>query len=167
MSLRDDAEREVREFHQFIEEWLAGRHEDADDRYDRAEAVLPDDFEILSPDGERRDGAEIRADLRAGHGAFADSDPPFEIRVVNVRTRFESADECLLIYEEWQRRDGDWDGRISSALFRREDDAPNGVEWLHLHETWLPENPTRQRRSPKETANEVRNRERGAKPRTG
>jgi len=118
---------------------LAGRL--TDDEYDRAEAAVPDDFEIVSPTGDRRDGKTLRADLRNGHGTFADADPPFEIRVANVRTRAESADSCLVTYEEWQRADGGWEGRVSSALFRRAD-APNGVEWVHLHETWLPDETT-------------------------
>ena len=130
-----NAEREVREFHEFIENWLAGRTDD----YARAEEVLPDDFEIVSPSGERRDGGEIRADLRAGHGSAADSDPPFEIRVTDVQTRVERETGVLLAYDEWQRRDGEWEGRTSSVLFRPDDDAPNGVEWVHLHETWLPD----------------------------
>jgi len=137
MNRRADPEREVREFHEFIEAWLAGRADR--DEYDRAEAVLPDDFEIVSPSGECRDGAEIRADLRAGHGAAGDSDPAFEIHVTDLRTRVEREECCLVTYEEWQRRDGDWEGRTSSALFRPADDAPNGVEWVHLHETWLSE----------------------------
>ena len=34
-------------------------------------------------------------------------------------------------FEEWQGAEG----RISSAVFRREAPAPGGVLWLHLHET--------------------------------
>jgi len=139
VTITQDAQREVREFHEFIEDWLAGRPEQDGGRFDRAEAVLPDDFEIISPSGERRDGERIRSDLRGGHGASADSDPAFRIRIENARVRVEREDECLLTYEEWQRRDGDWTGRVSSALFRRRADAPNGVEWAHLHETWLPD----------------------------
>jgi len=137
MALRDHAEREVREFHEFIEEWLTGRADRED--YDRAEAVLPDDFEILSPTGDGRDGPTLRADLRDGHGVFADSDPPFEVRIADLRTRDEPESTCLVTYEEWQRTDGDWEGRVSTAFFRRAVDAPNGVEWVHLHETWLPD----------------------------
>jgi hypothetical protein len=137
MRLRENAEREVREFHEFIERWLAGRSDS--DAYDRARAVLPDDFEIVSPSGERRDGEQVRSDLRAGHGSATDSEPPLQIRVTDLRTRVEDENGCLLTYEEWQRRDGDWKGRTSSVLFRPVDDTPNDVEWVHLHETWLPE----------------------------
>jgi len=136
MTISDDAEREVRAFHEFLEDWLTGRLPEDDG--DRADAVIPDDFEILSPTGERRSGSTLRADLRGARGAFADSDPAFEIRIGSFRRRDERERTCLVTYEEWQRVDGEWDGRVSSALFRRADDAPNGVEWVHLHETWLP-----------------------------
>ncbi len=38
-----------------------------------------------------------------------------------------------------QARSGETTGRRASAHLRRKDGTPNGVEWLHLHETWLPE----------------------------
>ncbi len=59
--------------------------------------------------------------------------------MANVRTRVERDEHCLVTYEEGQRIDGDWDWRVSSGLFRRAADAPNGVEWVHLHETRLSE----------------------------
>ncbi|MFX0092506.1 MAG: hypothetical protein ACFFBD_12150 [Candidatus Hodarchaeota archaeon] len=43
----------------------------------------------------------------------------------------------MTTYEEWQEIDGQTIARLSTALFRKCFDAPNGVEWLHAHETWL------------------------------
>ncbi|WP_158057870.1 hypothetical protein [Halorussus halophilus] len=140
MTLVDDAEREIVAFHDFLEGWLGGSLDQTDEQFERAEAVLPDEFEIVSPSGERRSGTAIRSDLRNGHGSLAadDSDPGFRIRIENVRTRFEREDSCLLTYEEWQRQGSQWEGRLSSVLFREKEGTPNGVEWVHLHETWLP-----------------------------
>lgn len=150
MTLSEQAEREVVDLHEFFEAWMGGDDPEESDRpdgsddpetasFDRAAAVLPDDFEIVSPSGERRDGPTIRSDVRDARGAFADSDPPLRIEATTTRTRFDDGERCLVTYEEWQRHDGDWEGRYSSALFRRNEDAPNGVEWVHLHETWLPQ----------------------------
>jgi hypothetical protein len=50
-------------------------------------------------------------------------------------------DRCLCTYEEWQtdrHGDGVETGRLSTVLFREAPDAPGGVAWLHVHETWLP-----------------------------
>ena len=34
--------------------------------------------------------------------------------------------------------DGTITGRVSTAVFRERADTPNGLAWLHVHETWLP-----------------------------
>ena len=59
-------------------------------------------------------------------------------RAMNQPCLNEVHDLHLLRYQEWQERDGRSTGRLSSAVFRDRHDAPNAVEWLHLHETWLP-----------------------------
>ena len=43
---------------------------------------------------------------------------------------------ALATYEEWQEIDGKINARLSTVLLRAKADAPNGVEWLHVHETW-------------------------------
>ncbi|PSQ19951.1 hypothetical protein BRD00_00515 [Halobacteriales archaeon QS_8_69_26] len=140
MTIADRAEREVVEFHEFIEDWLAGRIPDDDGTYDRARSALADDFEITSPSGETRSSAAILGDMEAAHGSAGDD---FSIRVADLDSRFAFGDEaaCLVTYEEHQRPTpgAAWTERYSTAVFRAADDAPNGVEWIHLHETWLPD----------------------------
>lgn len=51
--------------------------------------------------------------------------------------RFEGVMAEGFTYEEWQDTGQGERGRISSVLFRRRERAPNGVEWLHVHETWI------------------------------
>jgi hypothetical protein len=43
----------------------------------------------------------------------------------------------LATYEEWQVIEGETRGRLSTALFRNREGTPNGIEWVHLHETWM------------------------------
>ena len=42
-------------------------------------------------------------------------------------------------YEEWQTKDGPPKGRSSTAVMRPRAGTPNGLEWLHVEETWLPD----------------------------
>jgi len=138
MSITERSEREVVEFHEFIEDWLAGRTPDEDGTYDRARTVLADSFEITSPSGETRESSGILAEMAAGHGTAGEA---FEIRVENLTSRFAfDGDACLVTYEEHQRPtpDAEWTRRYSTAVFRDAEEAPNGVEWIHLHETWMP-----------------------------
>ncbi len=49
----------------------------------------------------------------------------------------------LATYEEWQKgalnSKPPNNGRVSSAVFLKDRSRPNGLMWLHVHETWLPE----------------------------
>lgn len=137
MTFADDCETEIRDFHVFIEGWLAGRLPDNDETYQRAHEALADDFEIVSPSGDRRPRRALLDEMRDAHGLHADSDPEFGIEIRAVRHRLTEDELCLLTYEEHQRVDGEWTARLSSVLFRQSESTPNGVEWVHLHETWL------------------------------
>jgi hypothetical protein len=53
--------------------------------------------------------------------------------------RYVGRETCLGTYEEWQEVGEERTGRVASVLFRRAPETPNGVEWVHLHETWLSE----------------------------
>ena len=44
----------------------------------------------------------------------------------------------VLSYQEWQELPDRTVVRISTVLFRESESAPGGVEWVHLHEGWLP-----------------------------
>ncbi|WP_254537832.1 DUF4440 domain-containing protein [Halomarina litorea] len=130
----DACEREVRGFHRFLESWLAGDCPDTAARFARTDA-LGAPFELVSPDGGRRDRETLLADLRAGHGSL----PGLAIEVRDVRSRVQTGDLALITYEEHQRRGSERTARLSSALFAPAPDAPEGVSWVHLHETWLPD----------------------------
>jgi hypothetical protein len=43
----------------------------------------------------------------------------------------------LTTYQEWQETAEGRTVRLSTALFREKVGTPNGLEWLHVHETWL------------------------------
>ena len=63
----------------------------------------------------------------------------FRVEVRNFRHRRTEGALCLVTYQEWQHLSGTATGRLSSAWFRARSDTPHGVEWLHVHETWLPD----------------------------
>ncbi len=82
--------------------------------------------------------AQLATGLRAGHG----SNPEFRIAIRNVTVRHVTDDHILATYEEWQRNalasEPPDNGRISTVLF----DRSEPLQWLHVHETWLPESIT-------------------------
>lgn len=115
---------EVEELHRFFEQWLGGETED----FARADRVLAPTFTIIGPGGNLRTREELVRGLLEVQGKR-----PVKIEVRNLVERPLGDGFVLATYEEWQ----DGKGRISTALLRAREDAPNGLEWLHVHETWL------------------------------
>lgn len=128
---------EIEALHRFFEGWLAGRLPASEDAFVRLTAALAPGFRLVGPDGRVAERGALLDRLRAAHGAEPDG---LRIWIERVRARPLGAELALVLYEEWQERPGaPARGRQSSALFQEEADAPGGVAWLHVHETWLPE----------------------------
>jgi hypothetical protein len=115
--------REIEALHAFFVDWYTGRlTEDAGTRVGRA---LDPDFEMVTPDGERRAYADVVDGIRE---RYASHDPgSFEIDVRNVETRRTLEDHRLVRYEGWQTTAGETTGRLSTVFF--EGDADTQAKW--------------------------------------
>ena len=134
-SLDDRCRAEVVELHAFLEAWSNAELPPTDEAFARFGDVIAPSFSIIDPDGETLGREPIVEAIRAAHGRW--SDDPGHIRIENYRLRQAGGGFALATYEEWHELSGETIGRLSSVLFGRDDDAPNGVEWLHLHEVWI------------------------------
>ncbi len=134
--MEDRCRLEVVELHRFFQDWFNAELPDDDASFDRFDGVLAEDFEIIGPNGSRTERAALIPALRSGHGRSAGE--PFTIEVRGVRSRTVGDGLVLVTYEEHQRTGEEYRGWQSSALFRAREGLPNGVEWLHVHETYLP-----------------------------
>lgn len=130
MSLEDSVRLEIEEIHAAFEAWLAGREGAS---LARAESVLAEGFRLVSPGGVLVEREPLLAGLKGARGKLG-ADFRIEVRAVDARELGE--DLVLATYEEWQDGLGRL-GRQSSALLRARSEG--GVDWLHVHETWLPE----------------------------
>ena len=132
-------EAEILELHRFFEGWFRGELDDSPETFARLSDVLSERFQMISPGGERLERRQVLEGVRRQHGSHHGPEHSYRIRIENVEGRYRDAAVALMTYEEWQEVDGRLRGRISSALFREREGTPCGVEWLQLHETWLPE----------------------------
>jgi hypothetical protein len=71
-------------------------------------------------------------------GAYGKSQAGARIWIEDFQLRSVHDGVAVVTYVEWQEVGGQKRGRLSTAVLRARDDARNGVEWLHVHETWLP-----------------------------
>ena len=136
--MQEQCEQEVRGFHAFLRDWLAGAVPRTAGTFERFSRAMDGGVEVVSPLGTvtRRDA--LVGEFEALHGQLAADSDAFDIWIENFRCRWVGGDHAVVVYEEWHRRRGATSARLSTALFRREAAAPGGVVWLHVHETWLP-----------------------------
>ena len=127
---------EIIELHQFFVAWFGGKIPNDEATFARFEQAMGEEFGIIGPNGRLTERTPLIHSLRQGYGSWQDK-PDSKIWIENVSLRWETENFALLTYEEWQTYDGQTTSRLSSALFQRAPNCPNGVEWQHLQETWF------------------------------
>jgi hypothetical protein len=118
----------------FFQDWFTGAARETDDSFARVSRVLASDFLLVSPRGELYDRTGILEIIRAAYNRRTSG---FRVWIEDVTVRLIAEPLCIATYEEWQAEGSNRTRRFSSVVFRRAPDLPNGVQWVHLHETWL------------------------------
>ncbi len=124
---------EIEALHQFFQDWFSGAIAQSEANFTRITRALSSEFALISPDGTLADYATVIGWLRGGYG----SRPHFRLWTDKIAVRHQRGDLALATYEEWQEIDGQITTRLSTVLFGVNADAPQGVAWLHVHETWI------------------------------
>ncbi|WP_448721230.1 DUF4440 domain-containing protein [Acanthopleuribacter pedis] len=130
------AVREVEEFHQFFQDWFTGTLPRTAQAFARFSDNLAPDFELISPRGDLLARSALVNGLEQAHGKLPKT---IKIWVRDVKVRSLGAGLWLATYEEWQDKGDGERGRLSTVVFREHAASPNGMLWLHVHETWLPD----------------------------
>jgi hypothetical protein len=134
MDIERIGQREVEELHEFFQKWFNGEVPDTDASFERFAGVLAPTFHIISPDGTVHDKASTLPVVRGGHGRGG-----MRIWIRNYEHRLLiGGSVAMATYEEWQETEEGTRGLLSTALLEQADGTPNGLRWLHVHETWLP-----------------------------
>lgn len=128
---------EIEELHQFFEGWIGGSLPRSGEAFSPLEAALANGFTFVTIAGELLDRGAVVEGIRGAHGAR----PGLEIDIRDPRLLHSEGDLLTAAYQEWQEAGGERSERISTVLFRRRGDAPNGLEWVHVHETPFGEEP--------------------------
>jgi hypothetical protein len=130
--LLNKAEAEVRRRHDFFVAWFTGRAE-AEDMALSMRSFAPD-MQRIGPDGGFQTAAEVIKMVENARGVL---DGRFEIRIDLLSARLINPDIALLVYNEHQSHVDKRNSRRSTALFSADRQAPEGVVWRHLQETWI------------------------------
>ena len=132
--LRDVEERceaEIVELHRFFEDWFNERAGRLD--LTRLSEVLAPDFTMINTDGRLTRRRALLDGLDAARGAKNG----LRISIEETTVLSHVGEVVLAVYEESQELNGQKNRRSSSVMFRENPKKPNGLEWIHVHETWL------------------------------
>ena len=132
-SLFDRARAEIIAFHQFFVAWYDAPTADNTD-FDRCEQAFGQGFQMIPPTGRVFDRAATIELIRSNRASF---NGDFSIEIADICPAWEASGAILLTYIEKQERRGVRTARRVTALFTESSSAPHGVEWRHLHETWM------------------------------
>ena len=131
--MKDRVRQEIIDLHEFFQAWFVGSAEQTDEAFSRVGRSLAEEFELVAPDGEVVPRRRIMSSIQRGFGRR----PDFRIHIENFDARVSEGGLCLVTYHEIQEQEEVTTRRVSSAVFRDAPEAPNGVRWLHVHETWV------------------------------
>ena len=126
-------ENEIIQLHQFFQDWYNNELAPTDENFSRCADVLAPDFSIIFPNGEIIQQQPLLDALHKAHN----SRTGMRIWINNVQVYHHVGDLILATYEEWQEIEGQVTARLSSVLFQEAQPTPNGIRWLHVHETWI------------------------------
>ncbi|MEZ4512872.1 MAG: hypothetical protein R3C62_13455 [Chloroflexota bacterium] len=131
--MKEQCRQEILDLHRFFEEWFAGRLPESDEAFARATVALGEAFVLVSPNGRLTDRHTLMNGLRGEHNGRSH----FRIWIEKFQLQQQQGDIAIATYEEWQEIGDTVTSRQSTAVFQQDFATPNGVKWLHVHETWI------------------------------
>ena len=135
MKTLENYEREIVELHQFFEDWFNGRTKQTHENLARFTEVTAEGFMLITPQGHLLERSTIIDAIYQMHGKRMEE----RLWIENVCLCHHYGSIILAIYEEWQESGSGINSRLSTVLFRQKSTTPNGLIWLHVHETWMPQ----------------------------
>lgn len=128
-------EEEIVRLHRFFVDWFTGQLPQSQEAFAAFSDSMATGFAIVGPNGRLTELPELERNLYDHHGAHQPS--RFEIEIKRVVLRRAFGHWAIVTYEEWQQVGDQRTGRLSTVVL--EEEVKNGrLEWLHVHETWLP-----------------------------
>jgi hypothetical protein len=121
---------EIIELHEFFEGYYLGRL----DSLERPEAAFHRAMTFVAPDGSVSDRAQLMTMLADGHGHTSS----LTIETVDHRLLYEADEVTVASYVERHVLTERTNQRLSTVVFVP-GPGPNGLQWLRVHETWLPD----------------------------
>ena len=135
--LKDQTFQEVRDIHAFLERWYNGEVEKTEDNLARYGNVLDLGYQAVDPHGAIIRRALALDTLRGTYGKWRDSAEPGKIEIANLELRFILDSLVAVTFDEYHSANNRTRRLKTTAVLRVRHGTPNGVEWLHTHQSDL------------------------------
>ena len=133
MNLENDVRIEIEEMHQFFVDWFNGKAELS--VFDEFTTRFDNNVKYIGADGPFFDRTALIGFLGGARGIGSD----FRIAIRDVKIQHQSDSHVIATYTEWQRQatfsDRPESGRLTTLILSKS----KPFRWIHIHETWLPE----------------------------
>lgn len=129
--MSDRYEREFVELYTFFRTWFRGEVEKSEAAISRLADVCAQAFTLVTDTGDVLSRDEVLKWFFDRHG----SAPAYDFRVEEAAVRQQHGDVTICTFTLRVGREGPGDPVLQTAVFREEPSAPNGVVFLHAHNT--------------------------------
>ena len=135
--LAERAIAEVEALHAFFVRWLDAADPDPAMTPERFTGAAAAGFRLIAPSGGVLDRRTVVDWLAASRASRGTRERPFRIWTEDIRAEAIVPGVCLVTYVERQDVPDGPNARRSTAVMVEQEGAPNGVAWLHVHETHI------------------------------
>lgn len=127
-------QREIVEFNVFITKWLSGELPNKQETFQRLSGVIGTGAKFVHPWGDESSLQEFLCGLIPKHGTMKEMKVSFWFD--NIQERKLAEGVHLVTWQPWEQvTGGEKRGYFATAILTAKEGTPNGVEWLHFHET--------------------------------
>ena len=138
VAMQTSYEKEIHEMHAFFQAWFRGELPDTDEGFARFSQVVSESMVHINPGGTVSEHTALVDAIRKGYGGWRGQGESWKIEIRNVQLRQDLGNALVVTYEEWQFLGQQTRARLSTVVFGKKEGTPNGLEWLHIHEVWMP-----------------------------
>ena len=131
-------EKEIHELHDFFQAWFRGDLPDTDEAFARFAAVMAESMVHINPGGTVAERPALVEAIRKGYGGWQGRGEGWKIEIRDVQLRQDLGNALVVTYQEWQFLGEQTRARLTTVVLGKRQDTPNGLEWLHVHEVWMP-----------------------------